>query len=105
NPQTGQELWKFAVGGISDPASGITRGFQSTPALSSSTLVFASAQHGGASAELSLYAVDKASGNLLWEYSDWNQITGPAISDGVVYFGGFGAFTGLNLQDGSPVFS
>jgi len=103
NPKTGQELWKFAVGGTSDPAAGIIRGFRSAPALSGSTLVFASSQSGGASAELSLYAVDKASGTLLWEYSDWNQLTAPAVADGVVYFGGFGSFIGLNLQDGSPV--
>jgi len=105
DPRTGQELWKFAVGGVSDPGSGISRGFQSAPALSGSTLVIASAQRGGASAELFVYALDKSSGQKLWEYSTWNQITGPAIVEDVVYFGGFGTFTGLRLSDGEPVFN
>jgi len=105
NPQNGQLLWKFEVAGISDPASGISKEVRGTPALSGNTLVFASAQRGGASAELYVYALDKFSGQKLWEYPTWNQITGPAIADGVVYIGGFGSFTGLRLSDGEPVFN
>ena len=105
NPENGQLLWKFEVAGTVDPASGISKGVRGTPALSGNTLVFASAQTGGASAELIVYALDKTSGQKLWEYSTWNQITGPAIAEGVVYFGGFGTFTGLRLSDGEPVFN
>jgi len=105
DPQSGQLMWKFEVAGTVDPASGISKGVRSTPALSGNTLVFASTQIGGASAELFIYALDKSSGQKLWEYSTWNQITGPAIAEGVVYFGGFGTFTGLRLSDGEPVFN
>ncbi|NMC15911.1 MAG: PQQ-binding-like beta-propeller repeat protein [Chloroflexi bacterium] len=105
NPQSGQLLWKFEVAGTADPSSGISKGVRGTPALSGNTLVFASAQSGGASAELYVYALDKISGQKLWEYPTWNQITGPAIADGVVYVGGFGTFTGLRLSDGEPVFN
>lgn len=105
NPQSGQLMWKFEVAGTVDPASGISKGVRSTPALSGNTLVFASTQIGGASAELFIYALDKSSGQKLWEYSTWNQITGPAIAEGVAYFGGFGTFTGLRLSDGEPVFN
>ncbi len=105
NPESGQFLWKFEVAGTNDPASGISKGVRGTPALSGNTLVFASAQSGGASAELIVYALNKISGQKLWEYPTWNQITGPAIADGVVYVGGFGTFTGPRLSDGEPVFN
>ncbi len=75
-----------------------------TPALSGNTLVFASARAAGKRGAI-VYALDKISGQKLWEYPTWNQITGPAIADGVVYVGGFGTFTGPRLSDGEPVFN
>jgi len=101
--QTGEEIWKFEVEGIVDPASPIHKTVRSSPAISNSIVLFGSDQNGGASKELVFYALDGKTGQKLWENSTWNFLSPPAVSDGVVYFGGFFQFHGLDVNTGSDV--
>jgi eukaryotic-like serine/threonine-protein kinase len=99
--QTGVEVWKYEVEGIHNPAEGLQKGVDNSPAISDGRVLFGSSQIGGASRELFFYALDLQTGEVLWSYSTWNVITSPAVLGSKVYFGGFGSFYGFNLQDGS----
>ncbi|MEA3327721.1 MAG: PQQ-binding-like beta-propeller repeat protein [Chloroflexota bacterium] len=98
---TGEEVWKFEVAGIDDLGSSVHKTVSNSPAISGDTVLFGSNQNGGASKELFFYALDKKTGQKLWEKTIWNVITSPAVFDGVVYFGGFFEFYGLTLSNGS----
>lgn len=99
----GQLLWQFEVDGVIDPEMGMYPAIRSSAALFDRSLLFGNTQIGGASADLVFYALDKDTGELQWTYPTWNSLTAPAASDGVVFFGTFMTFLGLDIEGGSPV--
>lgn len=101
--QTGEEAWAFEVAGVADANSGVYKTVNSSPAISDGVVFFGSSQVGGASAELFFYALDSQTGEKLWEFTEWNQLTSPAVYEGVAYFGGFASFYGVEIATGSLV--
>ena len=103
--QTGQESWRFEVAGTVDPLAGFYKAVRAAPAISGDSVLFGNTQIGGASAELKFYALDTKTGDVHWTFDAWNLTSSPVVADGVVYFGGFMSFVGLDLESGSPEFT
>lgn len=74
--RTGQEIWRFELGQESDLDIGLT------PSIAGDVIYCGSQEY--------LYALDLQTGELLWKLKTEGMVFGgPAISDGVVYFGDF----------------
>ncbi len=86
DPATGQILWQ-----VGDPNGAISVG----PVTVASGTVFVSSMAGGATAPTML-ALDAASGQTLWTYAAGSSVNaGPAVVDGVVYWGSGYAHLGI----------
>lgn len=101
---TGMEVWKFEIAGLVDLDTGIRKVVNSSPVIFKEIVIIGSGQIGGASAELFLYGLDAQTGEKLWEYPVWSNVSTPMVSNGVVYFGDFGNLNGLDASSGNLVF-
>jgi polyvinyl alcohol dehydrogenase (cytochrome) len=86
DPATGQILWQVA-----DPNGAITVG----PVTAANGTLFVSSMAGSASAPTML-ALDAATGQTLWSFAAGSSVNaGPAVVDGVVYWGSGYAHLGI----------
>ncbi len=86
DPETGQILWQ-----VGDPNGAITLG----PVTATNGAIFVSSMAGSATAPTML-ALDPASGQTLWTFAAGSSVNaGPAVVDGVVYWGSGYAHLGI----------
>jgi polyvinyl alcohol dehydrogenase (cytochrome) len=90
DPTSGTILWQTP-----DPSKGVDIGAVST----ANGVVYAGSLSG------QMYAMDAATGSILWNYlGQGSSIAGPAIVDGVVYWGNGYAHLGSSIGTGSTTF-
>jgi outer membrane protein assembly factor BamB len=88
-PARGEELWRY---------EGILGEVASSPAFAEGTIV-------AVNQIMNIFALDAATGALVWEtYDDLPEVASPLITEGVVIIAtGFGVVTGLDVATGEVV--
>jgi polyvinyl alcohol dehydrogenase (cytochrome) len=102
DPRTGNFDWQVPTPGLG-PNGKASWGIG--PASAANGVVFAGTSAGGGSNNM--YALDAATGNILWSFAASGSVwSGPAIADGVVYWGsGYGRFAYPNTENKFYAFS
>jgi len=98
NAKTGSKLWSYPIGGCCEASAPIPADEQhiteSSPAVADG-VVYVGAWNGN------VYALNAASGALLWSYATGGDISSsPAVANGVVYIGSGGPVYALNARTG-----